>query len=227
MLYWQRFAFQRESIDSFFIRLYVCFFEKYSRRLNLISSHLVRFSCSSANPADDNDDDDAIPLVVADAVEILPITDSNNSARSSAAAAAGTTTTIPTPPPSKDPNHRLTNSNEINTSNTTTTTTTASAGTKNTRTNTSCNKNKNGIPFQQKDLGRNPTGLLCQYCQQQTVTSVEDTMGVTTILLIILLAILFWPLCWLPCCVPSCKTTKHYCGHQACQKKIGATHVCA
>ena len=76
-------------------------------------------------------------------------------------------------------------------------------------------------------LGRNPTGLQCPHCGRQTVTVVEDYVGVGTVVSIIVLAILFWPLCWLPLCVPTCKRTHHYCGHQECQKKVGETRVCA
>jgi LITAF-like zinc ribbon domain len=78
-----------------------------------------------------------------------------------------------------------------------------------------------------KTLGRNATGLLCPYCQRQTVTIVEDYVGVGTVVAVIILAILFWPICWLPLCVPTCKRTHHYCGHPTCQKKVGETRVCA
>ena len=76
-------------------------------------------------------------------------------------------------------------------------------------------------------LGRNPTGLQCPHCGRQSVTVVEDYVGVGTVVCVIVLAILFWPLCWLPLCVPTCKRTHHYCGHQECQKKVGETRVCA
>jgi hypothetical protein len=76
-------------------------------------------------------------------------------------------------------------------------------------------------------LGRNATGLQCPHCGRQTVTVVEDYVGVGTVICVIILAILFWPLCWLPLCVPTCKRTHHYCGHFECQKKVGETRVCA
>ncbi|KAG7368535.1 LITAF-like zinc ribbon domain containing protein [Nitzschia inconspicua] len=78
-----------------------------------------------------------------------------------------------------------------------------------------------------KTLGRNATGLICPHCQRQTVTVVEDYVGVGTVLAVIVLAILFWPICWLPLCVPTCKRTHHYCGQQTCQRKVGETRVCA
>jgi hypothetical protein len=78
-----------------------------------------------------------------------------------------------------------------------------------------------------KTLGRNATGLLCPHCQRQTVTVVEDYVGLGTVIAVIILAILFWPVCWLPLCVPTCRRTHHYCGHISCQKKVGETRVCA
>jgi lipopolysaccharide-induced tumor necrosis factor-alpha factor len=78
-----------------------------------------------------------------------------------------------------------------------------------------------------RNLGRNATGLLCPHCHRQTVTAVDDVLGVGTVVAVVILAILFWPICWLPLCVPSCKRTNHYCGHPTCGKKVGETHVCA
>jgi hypothetical protein len=78
-----------------------------------------------------------------------------------------------------------------------------------------------------RTLGRNAAGLLCPHCQRQTVTVVEDYVGVGTILAVFILAILFWPICWLPLCIPTCKRTNHYCGHPNCHKKVGETRVCA
>jgi hypothetical protein len=78
-----------------------------------------------------------------------------------------------------------------------------------------------------KNLGRNPTGLQCPYCGRQSVTTVQDIIGVGTVVAVIVIAILFWPLCWLPFCVPSCKRTTHYCGHMECRSKIGETSACA
>jgi len=78
-----------------------------------------------------------------------------------------------------------------------------------------------------KNLGRNSTGLQCQHCGKETVTCVEDIIGLTTIIAVIALALLFWPLCWVPFCVPSCKRTHHHCGHDGCRKKVGVTHSCA
>ena len=96
-------------------------------------------------------------------------------------------------------------------------------------TNTSSNNNSavSERPKMYRNLGRNATGLLCPHCHRQTVTAVDDVLGVGTVVAVILIAILFWPLCWLPLCVPSCKRTNHYCGHHTCGKKVGETHVCA
>jgi hypothetical protein len=77
------------------------------------------------------------------------------------------------------------------------------------------------------NLGRNSTGLQCQHCGKETVTSVRDMVGVTTVVAVIVLAVLFWPLLWVPFCVPSCKKTSHYCGHDGCRKKVGVTQSCA
>ena len=77
------------------------------------------------------------------------------------------------------------------------------------------------------NLGRNSTGLQCQHCGKETVTSVKDMVGVTTVVAVIVLALLFWPLLWVPFCVPSCKKTSHYCGHVGCRKKVGVTQSCA
>jgi len=77
------------------------------------------------------------------------------------------------------------------------------------------------------NLGRRPYGLQCHHCHRETITIVEDRIGIGTIVVTVMLAILFWPLCWLPFCLPSCKQTQHYCGHDSCQKKVGVTHVCA
>jgi hypothetical protein len=77
------------------------------------------------------------------------------------------------------------------------------------------------------NLGRNSTGLQCHHCGKETVTSVRDLVGVTTVVAVIVLALLFWPLCWVPFCVPSCKKTSHYCGHVGCRKKVGVTQSCA
>jgi hypothetical protein len=77
------------------------------------------------------------------------------------------------------------------------------------------------------NLGRNSTGLQCQHCGKETVTSVRDMVGVTTIVAVIVLAVLVWRLCWVPFCVPSCKKTGHYCGHVGCRKKVGVTQSCA
>ena len=77
------------------------------------------------------------------------------------------------------------------------------------------------------NLGRQPFGIQCPHCQRETITIVEDRIGVGTIIAAVMLAIFFWPLCWLPFCVPSCKRTYHFCGHDPCRKRIGITHVCA
>jgi lipopolysaccharide-induced tumor necrosis factor-alpha factor len=74
-------------------------------------------------------------------------------------------------------------------------------------------------------LGRNPTSLVCPYCQQPTVTRTADQVDGITILLCILLLLLFWPLFWLPLCIPSCKATHHYC--TKCNKKLGKTDPCS
>ena len=76
------------------------------------------------------------------------------------------------------------------------------------------------------NLGRNSTGLQCQHCGKETVTSVQDMVGVTTVVAVIVLALLFWPLLWVPFCVPSCQETSHYCGHVGCRKKVGVTQSC-
>lgn len=77
------------------------------------------------------------------------------------------------------------------------------------------------------NLGRQPYGIKCEHCQKETITIVQDRIGMGTIIATVLLAIIFWPLCWLPFCLPSCKRTNHFCGHDSCRKKIGVTHVCA
>ncbi len=76
-------------------------------------------------------------------------------------------------------------------------------------------------------LGRNPTGLQCPHCGRQSVTTVQDMIGVGTVIAVIIIACLFWPICWLPLLIPSCKRTTHYCGHDTCRKKIGETSACA
>mmetsp|Transcript_5418 Transcript_5418/g.13617 ORF Transcript_5418/g.13617 Transcript_5418/m.13617 type:complete len:148 (+) Transcript_5418:81-524(+) len=77
------------------------------------------------------------------------------------------------------------------------------------------------------NLGRQPYGIMCEHCQKETITIVQDRVGMGTIIATILLALVFWPLCWLPFCMPSCKRTNHFCGHASCKKKIGVTHVCS
>jgi len=84
-----------------------------------------------------------------------------------------------------------------------------------------------GRPRLHSNLGRRAHGLRCPHCQRETVTIVEDRIGIGTIIAIVMLAIFFWPLCWLPLCMPSCKRTQHYCGHDTCNKKVGVTHVCS
>mmetsp|Transcript_15681 Transcript_15681/g.32435 ORF Transcript_15681/g.32435 Transcript_15681/m.32435 type:complete len:155 (+) Transcript_15681:122-586(+) len=78
-----------------------------------------------------------------------------------------------------------------------------------------------------KNLGRQSFGLKCPHCKRETITIVEDRIGMGTIVATIIIAIMFWPLCWLPFCMPTCKRTYHFCGHDECNKKIGVTHVCA
>jgi LITAF-like zinc ribbon domain len=78
-----------------------------------------------------------------------------------------------------------------------------------------------------RTMGRTATGLVCPYCHRQTVTVVEDYIGIGTVIAVFLLAIFFWPICWLPLCVPTCRRTHHYCGHPTCHQKIGETRVCA
>jgi len=78
-----------------------------------------------------------------------------------------------------------------------------------------------------KNLGRMPYGIQCPHCHRETITKVEDRIGVATIVATVILAIVFWPICWLPFCMPSCKQTYHYCGHESCRKRIGVTQVCA
>lgn len=82
-------------------------------------------------------------------------------------------------------------------------------------------------PRLQKNLGRERFGLKCPHCKRETITIVEDRVGMGTIVATIIIAIIFWPLCWLPFCVPTCKRTYHFCGHDECNKKIGVTNVCA
>jgi len=77
------------------------------------------------------------------------------------------------------------------------------------------------------NLGRNPVGLQCPHCGRQTVTVVQDRMGLGTLIAVLALAIFFWPLCWLPLCIPSCKVTYHYCGHAECRRRVGETSPCA
>jgi hypothetical protein len=78
-----------------------------------------------------------------------------------------------------------------------------------------------------KNLGRRSTGLKCFHCNRETVTIVEDQIGVGTVIATVLLAMCFWPLCWIPFCAPSCKRSVHYCGHDSCRRKVGVTDVCA
>jgi len=86
---------------------------------------------------------------------------------------------------------------------------------------------KKGRVRLQRNLGRQPYGLKCPHCNRETITIVEDRIGMGTIIATIILAIIFWPMCWLPFCMPSCKRTYHFCAHDACRKKIGVTDVCA
>ena len=83
--------------------------------------------------------------------------------------------------------------------------------------------NNNARILLHRNLGRSPTGLKCPHCHRETITIVEEQVGMITISVTILLAIVFWPLCWLPFCVPSCQRTIHYCGHDSCRKKVGFT----
>jgi len=78
-----------------------------------------------------------------------------------------------------------------------------------------------------RNLGRDPTGIQCPYCQRQTVTMVKDQLGACTVVAIIVLLFVFWPIAWLPLCMPSCKQTNHYCAHQECRRKVGETEPCA
>ena len=78
-----------------------------------------------------------------------------------------------------------------------------------------------------KNLGRHSYGLKCFHCNRETVTIVEDEIGVGTIIATVMLAICFWPLFWIPFCAPSCKRSVHYCGHDSCRRKVGVTDVCA
>jgi hypothetical protein len=77
------------------------------------------------------------------------------------------------------------------------------------------------------NMGRNPVGLQCPYCHRQTITVVQDLIGLGTLIAVFLLALFFWPICWLPFCIPSCQRSHHFCGHNECRKKIGETSVCA
>ena len=86
-------------------------------------------------------------------------------------------------------------------------------------------RNTSRIRLQNK-LGRQPYGLQCPHCHRETITIIEDRIGIGTIIGTVIIAILFWPLCWLPFCVPACKRTYHFCGHEACGKKIGVTDMC-
>jgi len=76
-------------------------------------------------------------------------------------------------------------------------------------------------------LDRQPCKLICPHCHKETITIVEDRIGMGTILATILIAIVFWPLCWLPLCCSSCKQTVHFCGLDSCRRKIGVTEECA
>lgn len=76
-------------------------------------------------------------------------------------------------------------------------------------------------------LGRNPTGLLCPYCNRQMVTITKDVIGISTIVAIVIICFICWPLFWLPLCIPSCKRTHHFCGHATCRAKVGETKPCA
>jgi len=82
-------------------------------------------------------------------------------------------------------------------------------------------------PIPMYNLGRNPVGLQCPYCQRPTITVVQDLVGMGTVIAVIFLALFFWPLCWIPFCIPSCRRTHHFCGHNECRRKIGETSVCA
>mmetsp|Transcript_26726 Transcript_26726/g.62459 ORF Transcript_26726/g.62459 Transcript_26726/m.62459 type:complete len:157 (-) Transcript_26726:2261-2731(-) len=77
------------------------------------------------------------------------------------------------------------------------------------------------------NMGRQPFGLQCPHCNRETITIVDDRIGVATIVLVVVLAFVFWPCCWIPFCVPSCKQTNHFCGHDSCRRKVGVTGVCA
>jgi hypothetical protein len=82
-------------------------------------------------------------------------------------------------------------------------------------------------PFLLDCVHRTASGMQCPYCNRQTITTTHDIIGVGTVVAVILLAICCWPLCWLPFCIPSCKRTHHFCGHDACRKKVGETSVCS
>lgn len=78
-----------------------------------------------------------------------------------------------------------------------------------------------------KNLGRRSSGLQCQHCQRETITVVEDRIGVGTVFAAILVTLIFWPAAFLVFCLPMCKQTVHFCGHDSCKKKLGVTNVCA
>jgi hypothetical protein len=158
------------------------------------------------------EDDTPIPIIID--VVAIPLEDITTS---KFATAAPTNITIPSGlAVASNPNSTMATTTA--THNTTTTTTTA----KNMTTTAA-----SGSRIQlHNNLGRNSTGLQCQHCGKETVTSVQDMVGVTTVVAVIVLALLFWPLLWVPLCVPSCKKTSHYCGHVGCRKKVGVTQSC-
>lgn len=126
-------------------------------------------------------------------------------------------------PPANNPQYRTGETHSSITSVSTQSNLEVSPGTSDTRV-ARATKTRVRLP---KNLGRRPYGIQCPHCHRETITVLEDRIGMGTILATVILAIIFWPICWLPFCMPSCKRTYHYCGHDSCRKKIGVTQVCA
>ena len=161
------------------------------------------------------DDDTPIPIITD--VVAIPLEDITTSRF---ATAAPTNITIPSGSAvASHPNSTMATTTATHNTTTTTTTTTAKIIT----TTTAASGSRIHL---HNNLGRNSTGLQCQHCGKETVTSVKDMVGVTTVVAVIVLALLFWPLLWVPFCVPSCQETSHYCGHVGCRKKVGVTQSC-
>lgn len=66
---------------------------------------------------------------------------------------------------------------------------------------------------------RRPAHILCPYCNEKGMTSVEHVYGATVLCASTTLCLSCWPLTCLPFLVPPCKRTIHRC--RRCNKVVG------